>query len=575
MGVSNAKRIRCAIYTRKSSDEGLDQSFNSLDAQREACEAYIASQGHEGWIASSERFDDGGYSGGNVERPALSRLLDFVSTRAVDVIVVYKLDRLSRSLADFVRLIERFDEHEVSFVSITQHFNTSTSMGRLTLNVLLSFAQFEREVTGERIRDKIAASKKKGIWMGGRVPLGYDLHNRSLHVNEQEADTVRHIFERYLALGCVRRLKSELDTAGYLSKPRPAHHKIRGSKPFSRGMLYAILKNPLYIGKVHHGGELFDGQHDAIVLADVWQAVQSKLASQSTRHKNRENARHPSLLAGRLEDLKGNRLSPTYTQRRGKRYSYYVNQALLQFKDAEFTGLRRLPAAELDGAVEEMLLNLLRSPTQLIDSVGTLKLAARQIEQLLSAAEALVIQWRSYQVTDKIALLEALHLTVTVSEDRVTLSLSGRRLAEHLLNSQSARRKRQEHLDEAALAITLSAPICVRRSGIGKKLIIYPSPKAHAKAHPRSVKALQRAVLNALRWNDALVTGRASSIDALVKQEGLNRRQVYRLRQLAFLAPDIIERIAEGDIPETLTLEKLKSGIPMDWSTQRRQFLES
>ena len=260
---SDTKSLRCAIYTRKSTEEGLDQAFNSLDAQREACEAFAKSQAHEGWQVLPEHYDDGGFSGGTMERPALARLLAEIESEQIDVVIVYKVDRLSRSLADFVRLIDLFDKTEVSFVSVTQQFNTSTSMGRLTLNVLLSFAQFEREVTSERIRDKIAASKKKGMWMGGLVPLGYDRVEKQLVVNEDEADIVRHIYKRYLKLKCVRELKVELDREGHLSKPRPEHHKSTGRKSFSRGALYTVLKNPVYIGKVHHKGELHDGKHAA------------------------------------------------------------------------------------------------------------------------------------------------------------------------------------------------------------------------------------------------------------------------------------------------------------------------
>ena len=246
--MASSKHRHCAIYTRKSSEEGLEQAFNSLDAQREACEAYIKSQQHEGWKTLSRHYDDGGFSGGNTERPGLAQLLEDIKAGRVDVIVVYKVDRLSRSLADFVRLIELFDHHDVSFVSVTQQFNTSSSMGRLTLNVLLSFAQFEREVTGERIRDKIKASKQKGMWMGGVVPLGYDVIDKNLVVNEQEARTVRHIYNRYLALGCVRRLKEELDAKGYISKVRATEGVHAGGRPFSRGALYTLLKNPLYTG---------------------------------------------------------------------------------------------------------------------------------------------------------------------------------------------------------------------------------------------------------------------------------------------------------------------------------------
>ncbi len=507
-----------------------------------------------------------------MDRPALSRILDLVHSRQVDVIVVYKLDRLSRSLADFVRLIELFDAHDVSFVSITQQFNTSTSMGRLTLNVLLSFAQFEREVTGERIRDKIAASKKKGMWMGGRVPLGYDLTDRELCVNEREAAVVRHIFNRYLALGCVRKLKTELDDQGYRSKPRPDHHKISGEKPFSRGVLYALLKNPLYIGKVHHDGTLYEANHSAIVDAEVWDAVQTKLRTNRTRHKARGTAKHPSLLAGRVVDDKGNRLSPTYTQKRNKRYGYYINQALLQFREDDALAVKRIPAVQLDNAVEELVMDLIGNPTSLLDHLTKNLSDAHDVERALSHAQQLNETWRSFDTATKIKTLAAIDLRVTVESNRVDLSLCRQGLSNLLLNQHHDSATTESRSPDPKDRIALSAAIDLRRSGIGKRLIVGNTRRKPPKAHPRSVRALQRNVLNALRWNQELITGAVASIDALVNRDGLNRRQVYRIRQLAFLAPDIIERIAEGDIPDTLTLEKLKKGFPMDWEEQRHLF---
>jgi site-specific DNA recombinase len=572
MGNRSATQIRCAIYTRKSSEEGLDQSFNSLDAQREACEAYIASQAHEGWCVIPKAFDDGGFSGGNVERPALTRLLNLVRSDAVDVILVYKLDRLSRSLADFVRLIELFDQHNVSFVSITQSFNTSTSMGRLTLNVLLSFAQFEREVTGERIRDKIAASKKKGMWMGGRVPLGYDLVERELHINQSEAVTVRHIFDRYLALGCVRKLKAELDTDGYRSKPRPTEHKVQGEKPFSRGVLYSLLKNPLYLGKVHHDGKLYKANHPAIVDTETWQTVQAKLNQNRTKHAHRQDAKHPSLLAGRLTDHRGNRLSPTYTQRNNRRYSYYINQAILQYREDDAEDVQRIPASELNQVVEALLLELLCDTNNLIDNLSTHAIDAAKVERLTESAATLHAQWGSYSIAEKIPLLSIVDAAVVVSANRVKLSVSCTGLCNLLLKRHSTVDVYEKGSHDESSTITLSRAVSLRRSGIGKKLVIQSKDVAPIKAHPRSVRALQRAVVKAMLWNEDLITGKVASIDALVKRDGLNRRQVYRLRQLAFLAPDIIERIADGDVPETLTLEKLKQGFPMEWQAQRELF---
>jgi site-specific DNA recombinase len=294
------QRVRCAIYTRKSTEEGLEQDFNSLDAQGEACEAFIASQKHEGWVMLPTQYDDGGYSGGTLERPALQRLLADIRESQVDIVVVYKIDRLTRSLLDFAKIVEVFDAHSVSFVSVTQAFNTATSMGRLTLNVLLSFAQFEREVTGERIRDKIAASKKKGMWMGGYPPLGYDVKDRKLVINEAEAETVRYIFRRYQELRSVRLLKGHLDAAGIVSKHRTAPDgRLYGGKPIARGALYHMLQNHLYRGKIVHRGQSYPGEHIPIIGDDLWQKVQTTLATNRVdRNVADKGKRHISLLAG-------------------------------------------------------------------------------------------------------------------------------------------------------------------------------------------------------------------------------------------------------------------------------------
>jgi len=308
---SDPSRKRCAIYTRKSSEEGLEQEFNSLQAQSEACEAYIRSQHHEGWVLARTRYDDGGLSGGSMARPGLQRLLADIQGGRIDIIVVYKVDRLTRSLADFARLVEIFDAQGVSFVSVTQQFNTTSSMGRLTLNVLLSFAQFEREVTGERIRDKIAASKKKGMWMGGNVPLGYDASERTLIVNPAEAETVRRIFALYRELGCVRRVKEEADRLGLSTKrSTTASGTERGGTSFSRGHIYKLLANPVYSGQIAHKGQLYPGQHPALIDTETWTVVRDQLATDATNHRHRADAAEPSLLAGMLVDARGGPAHP-------------------------------------------------------------------------------------------------------------------------------------------------------------------------------------------------------------------------------------------------------------------------
>jgi site-specific DNA recombinase len=326
-----AKKLRCAIYTRKSSEEGLDQAFNSLDAQREACAAFIVSQKHEGWMLSPTLYDDGGFSGGTMERPALKRLMADIEAGQIDVIVVYKVDRLTRALSDFAKLVEVFDRRGVSFVSITQQFNTTTSMGRLTLNVLLSFAQFEREVTGERIRDKIAASKKKGIWMGGMPPLGYDVQDRKLVVNEDEARTVVDIFRRYRSLKSVHALREELIAAGMVSKRRiRADGGAYGGQELSRGALYLILQNRVYRGETTHKGKAYPGEHPAVVEEALWDDVQAVLAENRVERATGMRTKSPSLLTGLIFDETGGRLTPTFSVKNGTRDRYYVSLSSLE-----------------------------------------------------------------------------------------------------------------------------------------------------------------------------------------------------------------------------------------------------
>src|SRR5271163_3766298 len=351
------RSLRGAIYTRVSTEQGLEQDFNSLDAQREACEAYIKSQAHEGWRLVRDRYDDGGFSGGSMERPALQKLLVDVQARRIDVIVVYKVDRQTRSLADFAKLVETFDAHGVSFVSVTQSFNTTTSMGRLTLNVLLSFAQFEREVTGERIRDKISASKKKGMWMGGVVPLGYRVEDRALHIVEDHAAIVRSLFCRYLEAGSVVRLKQQLDAEDFRIPIRiDGAGGSTGGGLFSRGHVYKLLSNPLYVGRIAHKGQSYEGHHPPIVTQDLWEQVQQSLRDHlGAARTKRTRQSSDALLTGKLYDDGGNRMSPTWATKGPKRWRYYVSQAALQGDMSKAGSILRVPAADVETLVAETL----------------------------------------------------------------------------------------------------------------------------------------------------------------------------------------------------------------------------
>ncbi|MGH9806384.1 MAG: recombinase family protein [Terriglobia bacterium] len=386
---ASRRRLRCAIYTRKSTEEGLEQDFNSLDAQREACEAFIASQKHEGWIMLPTRYDDGGYSGGTLERPALQRLLADISGSKVDAVVVYKIDRLTRSLLDFAKIVEVFDAHGVSFVSVTQAFNTATSMGRLTLNVLLSFAQFEREVTGERIRDKIAASKKKGMWMGGYPPLGYDVKDRKLVVNETEAETVRHIFRRYQELGSVRLLKEHLDRAGILSKRRTApDSRGYGGKPMARGALYHMLQNRLYRGEIVHKNDAYLGEHAPIIDEDLWQEVQKTLVANRVDRGAGKRNHHLSLLAGLIYDAHGELMTPSHAVKKGVRYRYYVSKNLVTGGvTAERMG-QRLPASHIEALVTGRIRAWLADPIVVLNAIQCRGSDAVAQKRLLGAGAA-------------------------------------------------------------------------------------------------------------------------------------------------------------------------------------------
>ena len=396
MKMGSTKPVRCAIYTRVSTDQGLEQDFNSLDAQYEASQAYIRSQAHAGWTLLRAKYDDGGFSGGNTDRPALQRLLCDVQASNVDVIVVYKVDRLTRSLADFAKLVELFDQHDVSFVSVTQQFNTTTSMGRLTLNVLLSFAQFEREVTSERIRDKIAASKRKGLWVGGMAPLGYDTKDRKISVNEPEAERVRAIFRSYLNLGSLSVLMAELRQRGIVTKVRTLKTgKTVGGIAFTRGPIAHLLRNRFYVGEVAFKGEVLRGEQPAIVDRDLFDAVQVKLDEQVNNHRA-VRTKSEALLAGRIFDDRGNRMTPSHAHKRGIKYRYYISSALVHGQPELAGSVSRIPAAEIDDLVIRSVRDHLDQSADIADGV-LIKTHVARIEVRL---DQLVIELAHANVSD-------------------------------------------------------------------------------------------------------------------------------------------------------------------------------
>ena len=439
-------KLRCALYTRKSSEEGLEQDFNSLDAQREACEAFVVSQKREGWVLLPELYDDGGYSGGTLERPAFQRLLADVSAGKVDVVVVYKVDRLTRSLSDFAKIVEVFDKSAVSFVSVTQQFNTTSSMGRLTLNILLSFAQFEREVTGERIRDKIAASKKKGMWMGGQPPLGYDVRDRKLVVNAQESETVGHIFRRYLELKSVRLLKADLDAQGIVSKARrAADGSAYGGKPLARGALYLMLQNRVYRGETVHKDKSYPGEHDAIIDERLWNEVQVILRTNRIDRADGRSDNRPSMLAGILFDAQGDRMSPSHATKRGMRYRYYVSRSLIDGTASTSTGGQRIPAAALEALITRSTRDWLADPGKIHRIIGNEVPDAITQKRLIERAIKFAAAWNDLSAQDVHAFIRTVTVRVQVHSERIEVTLDRTRLMRWLDDKQQSDRRAESH----------------------------------------------------------------------------------------------------------------------------------
>ncbi len=533
--MTKAPKIRCAIYTRKSSEEGLEQEFNSLDAQREACAAYVTSQKGEGWVLLTEHYDDGGISGGTLERPAVQRLLADIDAGKVDRVIVYKVDRLTRSLADFAKLVERFEAAGASFVSVTQSFNTATSMGRLTLNVLLSFAQFEREVTAERIRDKIAASKRRGLWMGGMTPLGYEAKDRTLKIDQAEAEMVRTLFKLYLDLGCVRQVKEEADRLGLRSRRRVfASGKVYGGVPFTRGRIYHLLSNPVYVGKIRHKENTYDGQHPAIIGREVWEAVQAKLADNAARAKRRETAAAPSPLAGKFTDETGDKLTPSHAVRRGRRHRYYISHRLVaRSGETDLSGWR-LPAATLETAVAALIRNILADP-----AAPARLLVAPTPAEVTTVRDAAGHLVKQIDGPSCLKLLAALVRSGRIAPGRLSVTLDQQTLAKRL-------RVQEQRIDPAAL--TIECDFTLRRRGVEAKLVL-------DQAAPAIDRTLSRNL--SLGWSWLNEVKRGASMEEIASRNGISQRAIARLIDLAFLAPDIVDAIIAGRQPVNLTANAL------------------
>jgi len=526
---TSVKSVRCAIYTRVSTDHGLDQEFNSLDAQHDAASAYICSQAHAGWTLIRSRYDDGGYSGGSTDRPALQKLLEDIRARKIDVIVVYKVDRLTRSLADFAKLVELFDAHGVSFVSVTQQFNTTTSMGRLTLNVLLSFAQFEREVTSERIRDKIAASKRKGIWVGGPLPLGYELKDGKIIIIENEADRVRLIFRRYLEVGGVNQLVRDLRDRNFLTKVRPlATGATRGGIPFGRGSLFYLLRNRFYIGEVKYKGEVFAGEQPAIMDHALFDAVQQTLTDQwSHRTVMRNKSDH--LLTGLLFDDAGHRMVPTHATKAGVRYRYYVSLPHLygESKTASVGSVSRIPATDIEDIIVKSL--------------------SEHLMQQEPVSSSSICEKDRSVIAAQIARID-------VHKDRLTVRLKSPDTEETSAST-----------DDHVLSMPWQKPPS-RKS----RQILLPHHASRPDVRPIRIERRARlvgAIARSRRWLDEIVSGEVTDVDQIAARQKCSVRQVNMTISLAFLAPGLVRAAVEGRLPRGIGVERLRDA-PAEWNRQ-------
>jgi DNA invertase Pin-like site-specific DNA recombinase len=537
------KPLRCAVYTRKSTEDGLEQEFNSLDAQREACEAYILSQRHEGWCLVPTHYDDGGFSGGNMERPGMKALLADVDAGLVDVIVVYKVDRLTRSLADFAKIVERLDAKQASFVSVTQAFNTTTSMGRLTLNVLLSFAQFEREVTGERIRDKIAASKKKGLWMGGPVPLGYQVIERKLVPVPEEAERVRTIMRRYIASTSANQLIAELEAEGIRTKVQQrASGPHRGGIPFKRGSLSHLLANPIYRGKIVHKGKVYDGEHEAIVDEDLWNAVQSRLQEKAPPRKRKTNDPQEAMLRGLLTDPEGRPMVPTYTKKVTRCYAYYETRKDIAAKPGTAPPTR-IAQSSIERTIVSHLTTLLDDEHALRRLAGLQE--AGQLTSLFEAARLRGLELAHPATRDETArsLVASIALgacSMCVSINLVSLGSNG----------------------EASLEL----PLPERKPFREAKLRIDSTVAAN-----RTDRRLIGLLAEAIEMRELVQASPELSLNQLGKRDGRCRTQLGRLLRLSWLSPRIVEAIIDGRQPARLNRKQLlEADLPICWSAQER-----
>jgi len=506
-------------------------------------------------------YDDGGFSGGNMDRPGLVQLMADIRDHKVDVVVVYKVDRLTRSLSDFAKIVEIFDALGVSFVSVTQQFNTTNSMGRLTLNVLLSFAQFEREVSAERVRDKIAASRKKGMWMGGSVALGYDVRDKRYVINPEEAKTVRTLFDLYLQLRSVRALQTELKLRGLRTKHRISKGKDAGGVVFTRGHIYYVLNNRSYLGEAVHKGKSYPGAHEPIVSLEQWNQVQKVLAENEVDKEMGRHAKEPSLLGGLIYDDRGNRLTATHSVKRGVRYRYYIAQPLLQNQPDKVGVIKRLPAAEIEGLVSAQIRQLIENPKRLIAELGTQGTPGGEKAAIVTAAKELLSKWASMSKSDTHEFIRHLVIKVVVGGDKVNLTLNRARL-------QTALKLAAPMDGDKDQSIEIKVNVALKRSGRETRLLIgeFSYDPRSAKPNHAMIETLKRAH----KWNAEFMAGRSTA--DMGAEAKVDRKFVQSVIPIVFLAPDITTAILEGRQPPSLTVKQLRKYVPVDWAQQRKVF---
>ena len=543
------KKFKCVIYTRKSTEEGLEQDFNSLDAQREACEAYIKSQQHEGWVLIEKQYNDGGFSGGNLDRPALKELFNDIKNEKIDIVVVYKVDRLTRSLLDFAKIVELFDAHSASFVSVTQNFNTTTSMGRLTLNILLSFAQFEREVTGERIRDKIAASKKKGMWMGGRVPIGYERKDKKLVVEKSGATKVKKIFEKYIELKSVPKLKTYL-----------ACEDIRTNtgRNFDKGQLYHILQNKTYTGKIVHKNNVYNGEHSAIIEENMFNVVQDLLKTNKVDESKKHNTSN-SLLAGKIYDDRNNRMTPSYSKTRNKKYRYYVSQPILKFDKAKAGSVSKIPAEETEKFVTDEIKNYFSDTKQIQTYIAELSvLIQSQILEKIKSGKF-----------DSYTLVRSVLEKITVSKEWIELILSKNGIKKFLYDLNGNIQDMRDYKEQAEDYLIIKLDIRIKTgTSKGCNTLIIRNDKAEV---PRINETLVKAIVKSFYWHNLLLEGKVRNTRDIQKLENMkDNSYIKQILNLRFLSPRITEAILNGTQPRELTVTKLFNIKTLNWNEQEK-----